>query len=69
MKGAADGFNIMATRLPRGLDDFIEEVLPIPRRRGLFRIECEGTTLRENLGLPFPEHPAERRRPEAEVAA
>ena len=52
--GAADGFNIMPATFPAGLDDFIELVLPELRRRGLFRTEYEGRTLRENLGLPSP---------------
>lgn len=51
---AADGFNIMPPVLPSGLDDFIELVLPELRRRGLFRTEYEGKTLRENLGLRRP---------------
>lgn len=68
VKEGADGFNIMAPHLPGGLEDFIEQVLPVLRKRGLFRKEYEGTTLRENLGLPFPEHPAARR-PPAAVAA
>ena len=50
-----DGFNLMPPFLPGGLDDFIELVLPELRRRGLFRIEYEGRTYRENLGLPRPE--------------
>jgi len=50
----ADGFNIMPPYLPGGLTDFIEGVLPELRRRGRFREDYEGTTLRENLGLPFP---------------
>jgi len=50
----ADGFNIMAPILPGGLADFIELVLPELRRRGLFREEYEGATLRENLGLKRP---------------
>ncbi|OWT73582.1 MULTISPECIES: LLM class flavin-dependent oxidoreductase [unclassified Achromobacter] len=52
----ADGFNIMAPTLPGGLDDFIELVLPELRRRGLFRKEYEGSTLREHLGLARPAH-------------
>jgi len=40
--------------LPAGLDDFIELVIPELRRRGLFRSEYEGRTLRENLGLRRP---------------
>ncbi|OZI37545.1 nitrilotriacetate monooxygenase [Bordetella genomosp. 10] len=54
----ADGFNIMSPWFPGGLDDFIELVLPELRRRGLFRTEYEGRTLREHLGLPRPPHPA-----------
>lgn len=53
-EGGADGFNIMSPWLPGGLDDFIEGVVPELRRRGLFRTEYEGTTLRENLGLKQP---------------
>lgn len=51
--GAADGFNIMCSYLPDSLDDFIELVIPELQRRGLFRREYEGTTLRENLGIPL----------------
>jgi FMN-dependent oxidoreductase (nitrilotriacetate monooxygenase family) len=61
--GAADGFNLTPTHLPHGIDDFVEFVLPELRRRGRFRTEYEGSTLRENLGLPYPEnrHAAARR--------
>lgn len=52
--GGADGFNVMPPTLPGGLDDFIAFVLPELRRRGLFRSEYEGRTLRENLGLGWP---------------
>jgi FMN-dependent oxidoreductase (nitrilotriacetate monooxygenase family) len=52
--GAADGFNFLSPTLPGGLRDFIELVIPELQRRGLFRTEYEGTTLRENLGLPRP---------------
>ena len=52
--GAADGFNIMAAALPSGLETFIEHVLPILRRKGLFREEYAGTTLREHYGLSVP---------------
>jgi alkanesulfonate monooxygenase len=40
--------------LPAGLDDFVDRVVPELQRRGLFRREYEGRTLRENLGLPRP---------------
>ena len=48
---ACDGFNIMFPHLPAGLDDFVEYLVPELQRRGLFRTEYEGSTLRENLGL------------------
>lgn len=56
----ADGFNIMSPVLPWGLTDFVELVLPELRRRGLFRSEYQGSTLREHLGLkrPAPKIPA-----------
>ncbi len=51
--GAADGFNYMAPILPAALEDFIEFVIPELQRRGLFRRRYNGSTLRENLGLPI----------------
>jgi FMN-dependent oxidoreductase (nitrilotriacetate monooxygenase family) len=51
---ACDGFTIMFPYLPGGLDDFVTGVVPELQRRGLFRREYEGTTLRENLGLKRP---------------
>jgi alkanesulfonate monooxygenase len=53
-KNGCDGFNLMPPFLPGGLDDFVELVIPELRRRGLFRSEYEGRTLRENLGLARP---------------
>jgi FMN-dependent oxidoreductase (nitrilotriacetate monooxygenase family) len=53
--GAADGFNVMPPLLPGQLDAFAAEVIPILQRRGLFRTEYEGTTLREHYGLPWPQ--------------
>jgi FMN-dependent oxidoreductase (nitrilotriacetate monooxygenase family) len=49
-----DGFNVMFPFVPEGLDDFVDKVVPELQRRGLFRTEYEGATLRENLGLPRP---------------
>jgi alkanesulfonate monooxygenase SsuD/methylene tetrahydromethanopterin reductase-like flavin-dependent oxidoreductase (luciferase family) len=51
---AADGFNIMFPTVPAGLDDFVELVIPELRRRGIFREEYKGTTLRDHFGLPRP---------------
>jgi FMN-dependent oxidoreductase (nitrilotriacetate monooxygenase family) len=53
---ASDGFTIMFPYLPGGLDDFVNGVVPELQRRGRFRREYEGNTLRENLGLPRPEN-------------
>ncbi|HEY0522151.1 MAG TPA: LLM class flavin-dependent oxidoreductase [Stellaceae bacterium] len=50
----SDGFNVMFPYLPEGLDDFVDRVVPELQRRGIFRREYEGRTLRENLGLPRP---------------
>ncbi len=51
---ACDGFNVMFPYLPEGLDDFVNLVVPELQRRGIFRRRYEGTTLRENLGVPRP---------------
>jgi alkanesulfonate monooxygenase len=54
VEDGSDGFNIMFPFLPAGLDDFVDRVVPELQRRGIFRREYEGRTLRENLGLPRP---------------
>ena len=51
---AADGFVLTVPYFPGGLADFVDLVVPILQRRGLFRTEYEGTTLREHLGVPKP---------------
>jgi FMN-dependent oxidoreductase (nitrilotriacetate monooxygenase family) len=55
VEDACDGFNLMPPFLPGSLDDFVNLVVPELQRRGLFRTEYEGTTLREHLGLKRPE--------------
>jgi len=52
--GACDGFTMMFPDLPGGLDDFVTRVVPELQRRGLFRRDYEGKTLRQKLGLPRP---------------
>ena len=52
--GAADGFMVRVPYLPGGLEDFTTSVVPELQRRGLFRIEYEGCTLRDHLGLARP---------------
>ncbi len=51
---AADGFTVTFPYLPEGLNDVAERVVPELQRRGIFRKDYEGTTLREHLGLPRP---------------
>ena len=53
--GAADGFNLMPPVLPAMLDVFVAEVVPLLQRRGLFRHEYSGATLREHYGLRRPD--------------
>ena len=54
LKEGVDGFLIQPGILPVGLNEIVEMVVPELQRRGLFRTEYEGRTLRENLGLPRP---------------
>ena len=49
--GAADGFNIQSPCIPVDSADFVDLVVPELQRRGLFRTEYTGTTLRDHLGL------------------
>ncbi|MEU6260642.1 NtaA/DmoA family FMN-dependent monooxygenase [Streptomyces sp. NPDC047043] len=53
-KDAADGFIIQPVITPRGLDEFVDRVVPLLQERGAFRTEYRGTTLRSHLGLPDP---------------
>jgi alkanesulfonate monooxygenase len=50
--GAADGFNLQPPCMPISAEDFVAMVIPELQRRGLFRREYEGSTLREHMGLP-----------------
>ena len=54
--GAADGFMLLFLTLPSGLDAFVAKVVPELQRRGLFRTEYSGATLREHLGLGWPQN-------------
>ncbi|MDL9936695.1 LLM class flavin-dependent oxidoreductase [Gordonia sp. ABSL1-1] len=67
--GAADGFNVMPPYYPGGLTDFTETVVPILQRRGLFRTEYTGTTLRDHFGLPQPANQFATRRASAQYAS
>ncbi|MCS0503167.1 LLM class flavin-dependent oxidoreductase [Ancylobacter mangrovi] len=54
--GACDGFMLSPLSLPACLEEFVAQVIPELQRRGLFRTEYEGRTLREHLGLKRPEN-------------
>ncbi|ACB26804.1 LLM class flavin-dependent oxidoreductase [Methylobacterium radiotolerans] len=51
---ACDGFNVMFPFVPEGLDDVVDRLVPELQRRGLFRRDYAGTTLRDHLGLARP---------------
>ncbi len=54
--GASDGFMLTFNTMPSDLHDFVEGVVPELQRRGLFRTEYSGRTLRDHLGLRRPEN-------------
>ncbi|MET7478283.1 NtaA/DmoA family FMN-dependent monooxygenase [Streptomyces sp. NPDC005648] len=54
-KDAADGFILQPVITPRGLDEFVDRVVPLLQERGVFRTEYQGATLRSHLGLRDPE--------------
>jgi len=50
----ADGFNLMPPALPGSIQDFVDHVVPVLQRRGLFRKDYQASTLRGHLGLARP---------------
>jgi FMN-dependent oxidoreductase (nitrilotriacetate monooxygenase family) len=50
----ADGFVVMPAYFPGAFDDFVNLVVPELQRRGLYRREYSGPTLRDHLGLARP---------------
>ena len=48
----SDGFILGSHLVPWGLDEFVDQVVPLLQDRGALRTEYTGTTLRDNLGLP-----------------
>jgi FMN-dependent oxidoreductase (nitrilotriacetate monooxygenase family) len=50
----ADGFVVMPPYFPGAFDDFVDKVVPELQRRGLYRTEYSGPTLRDHLGLARP---------------
>jgi len=57
-RGAADGFLLIPPYFPGSMDEVVDKLVPVLVKRGLFRSEYEGTTLRDHLGLSKPSHPA-----------
>jgi FMN-dependent oxidoreductase (nitrilotriacetate monooxygenase family) len=53
MEEGCDGFVLAPTHMPGSYEDFVRMVVPELQRRGLFHKDYAGTTLRENLGLPY----------------
>ena len=49
--GEADGYILSAAQAPGSFDDFVDLVVPELQRRGLFRTDYTGSTLRDHLGL------------------
>ncbi|KAI1383919.1 Nitrilotriacetate monooxygenase component A/pristinamycin IIA synthase subunit A [Hypoxylon trugodes] len=56
LQEGSDGFNVNFPFLPEGLDDVVKLLIPELQRRGIFRKDYEGTTLREHLGLKRPKN-------------
>ncbi len=54
--GVADGINLMPPVLPKMLDVFIDEVVPLLQKKGIFRTDYHGDTLREHYGLKRPDN-------------
>jgi len=52
---AADGFVVMPPYMPGGAERFLQQVVPELQRRGIFRTEYQGSTLRDHLGLEKPQ--------------
>jgi alkanesulfonate monooxygenase SsuD/methylene tetrahydromethanopterin reductase-like flavin-dependent oxidoreductase (luciferase family) len=52
--GGCDGFIVQALQLPLEFELFVDEVVPVLQRRGLFRRDYAGDTLRSHLGLDAP---------------
>jgi FMN-dependent oxidoreductase (nitrilotriacetate monooxygenase family) len=69
LSGAADGFNLMPDVLPEGLETFVDHVVPLLRRKGIFRREYAGRTLRDHFGLKRPDNSFEARKHTVEPAA
>lgn len=54
-EGGADGFNLMIDVVPSGIEEFVAQVVPLLQKRGIFRREPTGRTMRESMGLATPD--------------
>ncbi|HEY1919829.1 MAG TPA: LLM class flavin-dependent oxidoreductase [Streptosporangiaceae bacterium] len=54
LTGGSDGFVLLPAYIPEGFELLTDALVPILQRRGLFKTEYEGRTMRENFGLPRP---------------
>jgi FMN-dependent oxidoreductase (nitrilotriacetate monooxygenase family) len=52
--GACDGFMLQIPYFPGGVEDVVHRLVPELQRRGVFRTEYDGTTLRDSLGIARP---------------
>ncbi|MGP2441715.1 NtaA/DmoA family FMN-dependent monooxygenase [Streptomyces sp. JW3] len=52
---AADGFILVPHLTPGGLDEFVDQVVPLLQEQGVFRTDYQGPTLRDHLGLSHPD--------------
>lgn len=57
---AADGFIFVPHLTPAGLDDLVDQVVPLLQEKGVFRADYTGSTLRDHLGLGAPRTPHTR---------
>jgi alkanesulfonate monooxygenase SsuD/methylene tetrahydromethanopterin reductase-like flavin-dependent oxidoreductase (luciferase family) len=53
-EGGSDGFNILPPIFPNDLALFVDQVVPLLQKRGVFRKDYAGPTLREHLGGTRP---------------
>ncbi|HTR86383.1 MAG TPA: LLM class flavin-dependent oxidoreductase [Reyranella sp.] len=54
--GACDGFNLLFAHYPKPLEEWVTMVIPELQRRGIFRLDYEGKTFRDHLGVPMPKN-------------
>ncbi len=43
------GFNLRPTTIPESIEEFVDHVVPLLQRRGVFRRDYAGKTFRDNI--------------------